>query len=175
MPQVDASRRRLGTALGVLLISLGSLVETPRWSLAAEEDPRAKREWDALRDALDGELGRLAPRIARVDTARVASTGGTSREWTSGPERNAMRQAGAALQKNIRRIDASLAAVAEAAAAMSAAVEDSGVSQKLARSEDAAREAEERLRARWERERAGREREREQREREAGERARSRP
>jgi hypothetical protein len=113
--------------------------------------------------------------MALVDVSREQSenldivTG----EWgADGAERKKLRDAMAALQKNLERTNASLAGVAEAAGATTKRVEQSGVPEKLARIEEAS-EAGERLRARWQRERAAWERQREQREREAAERARS--
>ena len=96
-------------------------------------------------------------------------------EWREGGERTALREATTVLQKNATLISSYLAAVTEAVQAMSMRVRQSGVLDKAAQLEAAAREAGERLSARWERERAARERERTQREREAGERARGRP
>jgi len=112
---------------------------------------------------------------ADIDTAHGKYVDSVTRDWADGPERKTLRIAWTALQKNIGLIEASLAAMTEAAGAMSAAVRESGVVEKLTRSEEAVKEAGERLSARWERERAAREREREQREREASERARARP
>jgi hypothetical protein len=94
-------------------------------------------------------------------------------EWgPAGAERKKLREAVAALQKNLALSNTNLAMAADAAAAMKMGVQQSGVPEQVARIEAMAGEARERLRARWERERIVREREREQREREAGERAR---
>ena len=94
-------------------------------------------------------------------------------EWgANGAERKKLREAIAALQKNLELISANLAMAAEAAGSMKIRVQESGVLEKVARIEAVVSEARERLSARWEHERAAREREREQREREAGERAR---
>ena len=96
-----------------------------------------------------------------------------TREWgADGAERKKLRDAITAMQKNLALVNTNLAMAAEAAAAMTAGVQQSGVLEKVARIEAEASETRERLSARWERERAVREREREQREREAGERAR---
>jgi hypothetical protein len=97
-------------------------------------------------------------------------------EWgRGGAERKRLREAHTALQQNFEHIDASLAMVTAAAEAASARVRQSGVLDKAKRTEEAAREAMERLAARWERQRAAQERERLEREREAGERMRGRP
>jgi hypothetical protein len=91
-------------------------------------------------------------------------------EWgAEGAERRKLRDAMAALQKSLERINANLTAAAEAVGSTAARVQESGVLEKVARIEEAG----ERLRARWLRERAAQERQREQREREAAERARS--
>jgi hypothetical protein len=93
-----------------------------------------------------------------------------TREWgAAGAERKSLRDAMATLQQSFQDIEANLARAAEAT---TAPVQQSGVLEKVARTEVAASEARERLRARWQREQAAREREREQREREAAERAR---
>jgi hypothetical protein len=90
-------------------------------------------------------------------------------EWgAQGAERKKLREAVATLQKNVERVNANLARVAEA----QTRVQQSGVLEKAAQVETAVSEAGERLRARWQREHAAREREREQRERDAAERAR---
>jgi hypothetical protein len=94
-------------------------------------------------------------------------------EWgADGTERRRLREAIAALQKNLTLARTNLAMAAEAAASMAIRVEQSGALEKIARIESGASESRERLSARWERERAVQERERQQREREASERAR---
>ncbi len=108
-----------------------------------------------------------------IDKAQDEYVERVTREWSG--ERKALQEALAALQKNAQLISAYLAAVTEATEAMSMRVRQSGVLEKAAQNDAAARETGDRLSARWERERAARERERAQREREAGERARGRP
>ena len=96
-----------------------------------------------------------------------------TREWgADGAERKNLRDAITAMQKSLALVNTNLGMAAEAASAMTAGVQQSGVLEKVARIETEASATRERLSARWERERAVREREREQREREAGERAR---
>jgi hypothetical protein len=95
-----------------------------------------------------------------------------STEWRDGPERKKLREASSLLQRNTERINASLTTATEVTETMSNQIRQSGVLEKMARLETAAKEAGARLAGRWELERAAREREREQREREAGERAR---
>jgi hypothetical protein len=107
-----------------------------------------------------------------IDKAQDEYVERVTREWSG--ERKALQEALAALQKNAQLISAYLAAVTEATEAMSMRVRQSGVLEKAARNDAAARETGDRLSARWERERAARERERAQREREAGERERAR-
>jgi hypothetical protein len=83
-----------------------------------------------------------------------------------------LQEALSQVQRNTERVNSSLRMAIEAAEAVSTRIQESGVLEKIAQLETAAKEAGTRLGARWERERAAREREREQREREAGERAR---
>jgi hypothetical protein len=105
-----------------------------------------------------------------AEMAEKAST--AIREWRDGPERKKLQEAISLLQRNTERINASLTMATEAAETMANQIQQSGVLEKMARLETAAKEAGARLAGRWELERAAREREREQREREAGERAR---
>ena len=79
-----------------------------------------------------------------------------------------MRDATAATQKNIERVNASLTRAAKSVASLQA----SDSLETAARIEAAVNEAGNRLRARWQLEQAAREREAKQREREAAERAR---
>ena len=158
----------------------------------ASTDP-AKRADGITRDRLaeiraslkgDGGAARrlveLAEKASRDGKALVDVYKGQSeyldivtREWgADGAERKKLRDAIAAMQKNLALVNTNLAMAAEAASAMKTGVPQSGVLEKVARIEAEASETRERLSARWERERAMREREREQREREAGERAR---
>ena len=90
-------------------------------------------------------------------------------DWgAEGPERKRMRDATAATQKNIERVNASLIPAAKPLAGLQA----SDSLETAARIEAAVNEAGDRLRARWQLEQAARERETKQREREAAERAR---
>ncbi len=93
-------------------------------------------------------------------------------EWESGAERKNLQTAMSLLQQNLERTRAHVAKASEATEGISMQLGRSGVLDKVAQIETAAKEAGERLSARWELERAARERERQQREREAGERAR---
>jgi len=93
-------------------------------------------------------------------------------EWEGGAERKNLQTAISLLQRNLERTQAHLAKASEFGEGISMQLGQSGVLDKVARIETAAKEAGERLSARWELERAARERERQQREREAGERAR---
>ena len=96
-----------------------------------------------------------------------------TREWgADGAERKKLTEAITAMQKSLALVNTNLGMAAEAASAMTAGVQQSGVLEKVARIEADGAGTRERLSARWERERIVREREREQREREAGERAR---
>jgi hypothetical protein len=90
-------------------------------------------------------------------------------DWgAEGPERKRLREATAATQKNIERVNANLTRAAESVTSLQA----SDSLEKAARIEAAVNEAGSRLRARWQLEQAARERETKQREREAAERAR---
>ena len=90
-------------------------------------------------------------------------------DWgAEGPERKRLRDATAATQKNIERVNASLTRAAKSVASLQA----SNSLETAARIEAAVNEAGDRLRARWQLEQAARERETKQREREAAERAR---
>jgi hypothetical protein len=92
-------------------------------------------------------------------------------EWgAQGAERKKLRDAMAAVQKNLERANANLTKAAKAAT--SSGANSSDVLEKATRIDAAATEAGDRLRARWQLEQAAREREAKQREREAAERAR---
>ncbi len=93
-------------------------------------------------------------------------------EWRDGPERRKLQEAMSLLQRNTERSNSSFTKATEAAQTISTRIPQSGVLEKMAQLETAAKDAGARLAARWELERGAREREREQREREAGERAR---
>lgn len=130
---------------------------------------RSKRLVDTAEKASSGEMGLVD--VYREQSEHLDIVRG---EWgAEGAERKKLREAIAAWEKNLKRINANLAAAAEAAGATTASVQESGVLEKVARIEAEASEAGERLRARWQRERAAQERAREHREREAAERARS--
>ena len=90
-------------------------------------------------------------------------------DWgAEGAERKRLREATAAAQKGIERVNANLTRAAKAISR----VHSSEALEKAAQIEAAVNEAGERLRARWQLEQAARERESKQREREAAERAR---
>ena len=92
-------------------------------------------------------------------------------EWgAQGAERKKLRDAMAAVQKNLERANANMVKAAKAATSSSA--QSSDVLEKATRIDAAVTEAGDRLRARWQLEQATREREAKQREREAAERAR---
>ena len=92
-------------------------------------------------------------------------------EWgAQGAERKKLRDAMAAVQKNLERANANLTKAAKAATPSGA--NSSDVLEKATRIDAAVTEAGDRLRARWQLEQATREREAKQREREAAERAR---
>jgi hypothetical protein len=135
--------------------SLKSGGESRRLVDAAE---RGSKEAKALVDVYEGQ-----------DELVVAVT----REWgANGAERRKLREARATLQRELELIKRNLALAIEALGATAARVPESGILERLARSETAASEVGERLSARWQREYAAREREREQREREAAARER---
>ena len=94
-------------------------------------------------------------------------------EWRDGADRKKLQEAIGLLQMNTDRINSSLRMATEAAEALSTRIRRSGVLERMAQLETAAKEAGARLAGRWELEQAARAREREQREREAGERARA--
>lgn len=130
--------------------------------------------------AKDSAVARMAAKAmspattwSEIDKAQDEYVGRVTGEWSG--ERKALQEAKTVLQKNAELISSYLAAMTEAAEAMSMRVRQFGVLEKAAQSDAAARDAGERLSARWELERTARERERAQREREAGERARARP
>jgi hypothetical protein len=94
-------------------------------------------------------------------------------EWRDRSERKKLQEAIGLLQRNTDQINSSLRMATEAAEALSTWIRRSGVLERMAQLETAAKEAGARLAGRWELEQAARVREREQREREAGERARA--
>jgi hypothetical protein len=136
----------------------------------------------ALRNALKGDrtgkiLADTADKVASdpkalPDLARDSSKylDTVTSDWgAEGAERKRLREATAASQKNIDRINANLTRAAGSTANIQAA--DS--LETATRIEAAVNEAGDRLRARWQNEQAARERDAKQREREAAERARS--
>jgi hypothetical protein len=108
--------------------------------------------------------------LGELGKAQQEYLGTAAREWAE--DRQKLREATLAQEKNVQRINAHLTRTAEAALAAARRAQESGVLEKAARIEAAAGELRELLTARGERERAALEREREQRQREAGERAR---
>jgi hypothetical protein len=111
-----------------------------------------------------------AAALGELGKAQQEYLGTAAREWAE--DRQKLREATLAQEKNVQRINAHLTRTAEAALAAARRAQESGVLEKAARIEAAAGELRELLTARGERERAALEREREQRQREAGERAR---
>jgi hypothetical protein len=116
------------------------------------------------------KAGNEAAALAELYKAQDEYLGIVTREWAE--DRKKLQEANTALEKNWGLINSHLARATEAALAASRRVQESGVLEKAAQSEAAAREIRELLTARAERERAALEREREQRERETAERAR---
>jgi hypothetical protein len=159
-------RRRLRATMAFLLLSLGL---SPAWANSSEsESGDAGKRFAEMAEKASSD-GRALAELYGMQEQYVNRALG---EWRDGPERKKLQEASSLLQKNTEHINASLTMAAEAAAAMSTRLRQSGVLEKMTQLETAAKEAGARLAARWERERAAREREREQREREAGERAR---
>jgi len=159
-------RRRLGATMSFLLLSLGpspASADSSEWASGGTGQRLAEMAEKASTD------GRALAELYRMQEQYVARVTG---EWRDGPERKKLREASSLLQRNTERINASLTMATEAAETMSTQIRQSGVLERMAQLETAAKEAGARLAGRWERQRAAREREREQREREAGERAR---
>ena len=159
-------RRRLRATMSFLLLSLGpspAPADSSEWESGGAGQRLAEM---AERASTDGRAWAELYRMQEQYVARVTG------EWRDGPERKKLREASSLLQRNTERINSSLTMATEAAETMSTQIRQSGVLEKMARLETAAKEAGARLAGRWELERAAREREREQREREAGERAR---
>jgi len=158
--------RRLRTTMSFLLLSLGpspASADSSEWESGGIGKRLAEMAEKASTDR------RALAELYRVQEQYVDRATG---EWRDGPERKKLKEASSLLQRNTERLNSSLTMATEAAETMSTRIRQSGVLEKLAQLETAAKEAGARLAARWERERAAREREREQREREAGERAR---
>lgn len=148
--------------------------------------PAEKRAEKITRDRVASMEG--SPRGARartlIDTAQKASSNArvlpdlareqgdyldaAASEWRAdGPERRKLRESLGTLQKNLDRVNTSLARTIEIAGTTGTWLPQSGVLEKVARME-----AEAKARANWQREQAMRDRERQQREREAAERER---
>ena len=190
------------TATALVLFALTTIPGTAAWPSSAEDEASFRSEWETVRQnyerAIRGSQKRIAEIEARERAALASSerraekitrdavagvkaylTGGgqggrSAPKGDPGGERKRLHDSTTVLQKNFERIDAYLTRASEAAAAMSAHARQSGVLEKAAQTDAAAKEAGERLAARWERERAARERERELREREAAQRGRGR-
>jgi hypothetical protein len=114
----------------------------------------------SLEAALKG-AGKVPPDPAE----RLAAV---TNDWRAdGPERRALRESLATLQKNLERANASLARAADVVEWTAQRLPRSGVLEKVRRLED-----EEKARAQWQLDQATRERERLQRERQAAERER---
>jgi hypothetical protein len=116
------------------------------------------------------KAGDAAAAVGELGQAQDEYLALATRAWAE--ERRKLQDATAALEKNTQLTATHLTRATEAALAAAGRVAESGVLEKAARSEAAARDVRELLTARGERERAALEREREQRQREAGERAR---
>jgi hypothetical protein len=161
---VKTRRRRLHATMSFLLLSLG-----PAWAGSSELESGGTSKKLAEMAEKASTDARALVELYRMQEAYVDRATG---EWRDGVERKKLQEASSLLQRNTERMNSSLTMATEAAEAMSTQIRQSGVLEKVAQLETAAKEAGARLAARWERERAAREREREQREREAGERAR---
>lgn len=181
---MTARPRRLGATMAVVVLALGP---GPAWSASSEWEEAQRTTRDrvaAAKAALPGDStgkqladmaekasadGGVLPELYRRQDEYVARATG---EWREGADRKTLQEASGLLQRNSERLEAAVTSAREAARAASTRIRQSGVLEKMARLEAAAKDAGTRLAGRWERERAMREREREQREREAGERAR---
>ena len=172
----------LSTMLAVVFVSLTPIPGS------AESPAFAEKARAVITASLKGggkgkQLAQMAEHVVReskglaeLSTAQEEYIDSVTREWgKGGEERMKLQAASRALQQNMERTNSYLSTATEAAGAVATRVQQSGVLEKAAQVNAAAKESGERLSARWERERAAREREREQREREAGERARARP
>jgi hypothetical protein len=163
---MNTRRRRLGVTLSFLLLSLGP---SPASADSSEWESGAGKRLAEMAEKASSD-GRVSAELYRMQEQYVARVTG---EWRDGPERKKLQEATRLLQKSTERINASLTRATDAAETMSTQIRQSGVLEKMALLETAAKEAGARLAGRWELERIAREREREQREREAGERARA--
>lgn len=130
---------------------------------------KGDRTGKSLADAADKVASdpKALPDLAK-DSSKYLDT--ATSDWSAdGAERKRLRDAVAASQKNIERINASLTRAAKSTETIQA----SDALETATRIEAAVNEAGDRLRARWQNEQAARERDAKQREREAAERARS--
>ena len=143
--------------MSFLLLSLGS---SPVWADSSEWE----RGGAGKRFAEMAEKASTDPRaLAELYRMQERYVDRAAREWRDGAERKKLQEASSLLQRNTEHINSSLTMATGVAETMSTRIRQSGVLEKMARLEAAAKEAEARLAARWERERAAREREREQR------------
>ena len=160
-------RRCLRATMSFLLLSLGpcpALAGSSAW----ENDATGKRLAEIAEKASTDR--RALTELYRMQDEYVDRATG---EWRDGAERKKLQEAIGLLQRSTDQINSSLRMASEAAEALSTRIRRSGVLERMAQLETAAKEAGARLAGRWELERAARAREREQREREAGERARA--
>jgi len=177
-------RYDLSATLALLALALGP---TPAWADDSEWQAAEKTTRDRVAElsaALPNEnpskmLATMAEHagtdrraLAEMSRAQDEYVKRTMAEWHDGPERKALQDATAQLQRSAERTSADLRAAAEGVDSVAISLMHSGVIGKVSRLDAAAKEAGARLAARWQQERAMREREKEQREREAGERAR---
>jgi hypothetical protein len=163
---VKTLRRRLHATVSLFLLSL---VPAALWagSSEAENGDTGTKLAEMAETAITD--GRVSAELSRMLEQYVARA---TREWRDGGGRVKVQEASRLLQTNTERINTSLTTATEAAETMSIRIRESGLLEKAAHLEAAAKDTGARLAARWERERAAREREREQRERDAAERAR---
>src|SRR3984893_11718174 len=170
--------RRLCATMSLLLLSLGS---SPAWAGEADELRRAEqitRDRVAAANAAlpSGSTGKRLAELAEKESTDGRALADLYRmqddfvdratgEWRDGGERKKLQEASSLLQRNTERINSSLTIATEAAKTLSARIQQSGVPEKMAQLETAAKEAGARLAGRWVLERGGRERERAQRRR----------
>ena len=157
----------LRAAMSLLLLSLGPCPALAG-SITSGNDGTGKRLAEIAEKASTDR--RALTELYRMQDAYVDRA---TREWRDGAERKKLQEAIGLLERNTDQTNSSLRMATEAAEALSTQIRRSGVLERMAQLEAAAKEAGARLAGRWELERAARAREREQREREAGERARA--
>lgn len=184
---MTAALRLLAAGLSLAWLAAGS-AQAGDWETTRDNQEAAVRAHASrIADLEARERGvrdpdRRAEKITRDRTASLEAVfkGGrmpadpaqrlaaATNDWRAdGPERRALREALATLQKNLERANASLARTTDVAEAAAHRLARSGVLQKFRRLED-----EEKARAQWQLDQAARERDRLQRERQAGERER---